>query len=83
MPTEIAKRVVNGEITYEGETVVAWDAETLRPLAPAVVWSCRRSQGVVDRLRAAGTEPRVRALAGTPLDPYSASALKKASAGSL
>ena len=54
----------------EGETVVAWDAETLRPLAPAVVWSCRRSQGVVDRLRAAGAEPRVRALAGTPLDPY-------------
>ncbi len=26
----------------EGETVVAWDAETLEPLAPAVVWSCRR-----------------------------------------
>ena len=54
----------------EGETVVAWDAETLRPLAPAIVWSCRRSQGIVDRLRAAGAEPRVRALAGTPLDPY-------------
>jgi glycerol kinase len=54
----------------EGETVVAWDAETLRPLAPAVVWSCRRSQGIVDRLRSAGAEPRVRVLAGTPLDPY-------------
>jgi glycerol kinase len=54
----------------EGETVVAWDAETLRPLSPAVVWSCRRSQAIVDRLRAAGAEPQVRALAGTPLDPY-------------
>jgi glycerol kinase len=54
----------------EGETIVAWDAETLQPLAPAIVWSCRRSQGVVDRLRAAGAEPRVRELAGTPLDPY-------------
>jgi glycerol kinase len=54
----------------EGETVAAWDAVTLEPLAPAVVWSCRRSQGIVDRLRAAGAEAGVRALAGTPLDAY-------------
>ncbi len=54
----------------EGETVVAWDARTLAPLAPAVVWSCRRSEGIVERLRAAGAEARVRELTGTPLDPY-------------
>ena len=54
----------------EGETVMAWDAETLKPLAPAVVWSCRRSEQIVERMRTAGVEPRVRALAGTPLDPY-------------
>ena len=54
----------------EGETVVAWDAQTLEPLAPAVVWSCRRSEQIVERLRAHGAEDRVRELAGTPLDAY-------------
>jgi glycerol kinase len=54
----------------EGETVVAWDSDTLEPLAPAIVWSCRRSQDIVERLRADGAEARVRELAGTPLDPY-------------
>jgi glycerol kinase len=41
----------------EGETVVAWDAHTLRPLAPAIVWGCRRSQPIVERLAAAGHGP--------------------------
>ncbi len=54
----------------EGETVVAWDADSLQPLAPAIVWSCRRSEQIVERLRADGVEERVRELAGTPLDPY-------------
>lgn len=54
----------------EGETVVAWDAHTLQPLAPAIVWSCRRSEQIVERLRAEGVEERVRELAGTPLEPY-------------
>jgi glycerol kinase len=54
----------------EGETVVAWDAETLKPLAPAVVWGCRRSQPIVERLAAAGHGPRIEHLSGLPLDPY-------------
>ena len=63
-------RVAAVGLDNEGETVVAWDARTLRPLAPAVVWSCRRSEGIVQRLRDEGAEPRVHELAGTPLDPY-------------
>src|SRR5439155_8537401 len=54
----------------EGETVVAWDAETLQPLAPAVVWGCRRSQPIVERLSAAGHGDRIERLSGLPLDPY-------------
>ncbi len=54
----------------EGETVLAWDSRSLAPLSPAIVWSCRRSQPIVERLRAQGVEERVRQLAGTPLDPY-------------
>ena len=44
----------------EGETVVAWDAQTLRPLAPAIVWGSRRSQPIVERLEAAGHGPASR-----------------------
>jgi glycerol kinase len=54
----------------EGETVVAWHAETLEPLAPAVVWGCRRSQPVVERLEQAGHGDEITALSGLPLDPY-------------
>ena len=54
----------------EGETVVAWDAETLRPLAPAIVWGSRHSQSIVERLEAAGHGPRIQELSGLPLDPY-------------
>ena len=63
-------RIAAVGLDNEGETVVAWDAETLRPLAPAIVWSCRRSEAIVRRLREAGAEQGVRAAAGTPLDPY-------------
>jgi len=54
----------------QGETVVAWDAETGRTLAPAVVWQCRRSLPIVERLQAAGLEPAIRERTGLPLDPY-------------
>jgi len=54
----------------QGETVVAWDAETGRALAPAIVWQCRRSLPIVERLRTAGLEPAIRRRTGLPLDPY-------------
>ena len=63
-------RVVAAGLDNQGETVVAWDSEDRRALAPAVVWQCRRSQPVVDRLRAAGHEPSIRERTGLPLDPY-------------
>jgi glycerol kinase len=70
-------RAVGGASTVEaaglanqGETVVAWDATTLEPLGPAVVWQCHRSAPIVERLRDAGLEPAIRDLTGLPLDPY-------------
>ncbi|HEX5416777.1 MAG TPA: FGGY family carbohydrate kinase, partial [Chloroflexota bacterium] len=57
-------------LANQGETVVAWDNETGRPLGPAISWRCKRSHEIVDRLRAAGREPEVRSLTGLPLDPY-------------
>ena len=64
------RRIACAGLDNQGETVVAWDAETGAALAPAIVWQCRRSLAIVERLRADGHEPRIRAPTGLPLDPY-------------
>jgi glycerol kinase len=64
------ERVAAAGLDNQGETVVAWDAEDGRPLAPAIVWQCRRSIEVVERLRGAGHEPAIHERSGLPLDPY-------------
>jgi glycerol kinase len=63
-------RVSVAGLANQGETVVAWDTESGRALAPAIVWQCRRSEPQVMRLRAAGHEEEIRRLSGLPLDPY-------------
>lgn len=39
-------------ITNQRETTVVWDAATGQPVAPAVVWQCRRTAEMCDELRA-------------------------------
>ena len=63
-----ADRVDAIGLDNEGETVVAWDPATGEPLADAVVWGCRRSQPIVERLAAHGE--LVERRSGLPLDPY-------------
>ena len=63
-------RIAAVGLDNQGETVVAWDARTGEPLAPAVVWQCKRSAPIIERLRAAGHDPWVRERTGLPLDPY-------------
>src|SRR6476469_6623454 len=65
-----AGRIAALGVDNQGETVVAWDRDTGEPLGPAVVWHCRRSQSIVDRVAASGRGPAIRALTGLPLDPY-------------
>ena len=55
-------------LANQGETVLAWDRATGRPLGPAVVWQDRRAKAVCARL--AGAAGRVAALTGLVLDPY-------------
>src|SRR5215213_6654409 len=57
-------------LANQGETVVPWDSETGEALGPAVVWHCRRSQAIVERVAAAGHGPAIQARTGLPLDPY-------------
>jgi glycerol kinase len=64
-------------VANQGETVVAWDAKTKRPLHNAIVWQDMRTLNQVEALRATGAEAVVRERAGLPLDPYfSASKLR-------
>src|SRR4030095_4515844 len=57
-------------IANQGETVVAWDAETKRPIHNAIVWQDARTADVTERLKADGAEELTLKLAGLPLDPY-------------
>ena len=64
-------------LANQGETVVAWDGETKRPLYNAIVWQDERTREDVERLRSAGLEALTLERAGLPLDPYfSASKLR-------
>jgi glycerol kinase len=59
--------VVACGLDHQGESVLAWDAESGRPLSPIVVWSDKRSRAVLDGLaQAAAVQER----SGMPLDPY-------------
>ncbi len=57
-------------ITNQRETFVLWDRRTLRPMAPAIVWQCRRSVEICRSLKEAGQEPLFRERTGLLLDPY-------------
>ena len=64
-------------LANQGETVVAWDAATKRPIHNAIVWQDARTSDVTERLKADGAEELTLKLAGLPLDPYfSASKLR-------
>ena len=60
--------VVACGLDHQGESVLAWDAETGKPLSPIVVWQDKRSQEVLDRMGDA--EEEIRSLSGLPFDPY-------------
>ncbi len=55
-------------LDHQGESVLAWDAESGKPLSPIVVWQDKRSQEVLDRL--SKEEDEVQKLSGLPYDPY-------------
>ncbi len=57
-------------ITNQRETTIVWDRATGAPIHRAIVWQCRRTASMCDRLRADGLEPRVRERTGLVLDAY-------------
>lgn len=57
-------------IDHQGESVLAWEADSGRPLTPIVTWQDKRSQEVLQRLEADGSAASVVERSGLPLDPY-------------
>ena len=57
-------------ITNQRETTSVWDAASGRPLAPAIVWQCRRTAVRCEQLTAAGHAGPIRERTGLVIDPY-------------
>lgn len=57
-------------VTNQRETACAWERESGRPLAPAIVWQDRRTAARCEQLRAEGAEALIRERTGLVLDPY-------------
>lgn len=63
-------RVLAAGVTNQRETVVAWDAETGRPLANAIVWQDMRTEADCRALVEAGLEDDFRSRTGLPISTY-------------
>ena len=59
--------VVGCGLDHQGESVIAWDAETGEPLSPNVVWQDKRATSVLDRLTAAGHDEEITRRSGLPI----------------
>lgn len=57
-------------ITNQRETIVLWDPATGKPLHNAVVWQCRRSAAICERLKKKGLAGKFAGRTGLVLDPY-------------
>ena len=65
-----AADVVAIGITNQRETTILWERATGRPVHRAIVWQCRRSAPLCERMRADGLEPLVRERTGLVCDAY-------------
>jgi glycerol kinase len=57
-------------ITNQRETTVVWDRRTGAPIAPAIVWQCRRTAERCRTLAASAEAARVTAKTGLVIDAY-------------
>lgn len=57
-------------ITNQRETTVVWDKETGKPVCNAIVWQCRRSAPLCDKMKAEGLEAMVKQKTGLVIDAY-------------
>ena len=57
-------------ITNQRETTIIWDRETGEPVYNAIVWQCRRTSDMIDRIVAEGKTDMIREKTGLVPDAY-------------
>ncbi len=57
-------------LSHQGETIVAWDAITKKPLYNMIVWQDQRTEDRVMKLKEKGYESIILEKTGLPLDSY-------------
>ena len=57
-------------ITNQRETTIIWDRFTGEPIYNAIVWQCRRTADMVEKLKKEGLEEKIKSKTGLILDPY-------------
>lgn len=57
-------------ITNQRETVLLWDRKTGEPIHHAIVWQCRRTAAMCDRIRAEGFDRVLQVKTGLVTDAY-------------
>ncbi len=65
-----AKEIGGIGITNQRETTIVWDGKTGEPVCNAIVWQCRRTSEMVDKLMADGFGDMIRAKTGLVPDAY-------------
>ncbi|MBC7319814.1 glycerol kinase GlpK [bacterium] len=64
-------------ITNQRETVVVWSKKTGKPIYNAIVWQCKRSTDICEKLEKEGLGKTIKGKSGLTLSPYfSASKIK-------
>ena len=57
-------------ITNQRETTIVWEKDTGRPVYNAIVWQCRRTASLCEKLAAEGREEMIREKTGLLIDAY-------------
>ena len=64
-------------ITNQRETTIVWEKKSGKPIYPAIVWQCRRTEEICEQLKREGDDVRITQKTGLTPDPYfSATKLK-------
>lgn len=72
----LAKAGISGDeiaaigITNQRETTIVWNKTTGKPIYNAIVWQCRRTTSMCDKLKSNGFDVMIKAKTGLVLDPY-------------
>ncbi len=69
-PEFSAEKLLCIGITNQRETFGVWNKQTHQPVAPAIVWQCRRSAPLCQKLRKTTAGKKLAKLTGLVLDPY-------------